>query len=83
MQWLWEVHSYPGAMLPADEDGNHRLPSPDDVRQPALEAMQQSIKAGREASESEFLDRQHALWKEQRQLGIGWKITDLVTLGSR
>jgi hypothetical protein len=91
VRYYWqEVHSYPGAMLPARDNEE---PPDIDEDQPALAAMQETIGAAKAASksgqlerlqalESEFPGRQQALWNEQRRIGIGWKITDLVTLGS-
>lgn len=82
LRYYWqEVHSYPLKMLLTDDNDRPILPSHTDRQQPVLAEMQQAIKH-RDTKEAEFLQLQQDLWKEQRRLGIAWKITDLVTLGS-
>jgi hypothetical protein len=82
LRYLWqEVHSYPGRLLPVGDDGRQIQPSAIDLQQPELVAAEGVIAAG-EISTAEYLQQQRALWDEQRRLGIAWKVTDLVTLGS-
>jgi hypothetical protein len=84
LRYLWqEVHSYPGAMPPDGTGSWHTgLRSPGALQQPALLRMRELIQSGSAEMSNEFVPLQRELWHEQRSLGIRWKITDLVTLGS-
>lgn len=64
----------------AEARGSHARP--ETVDQSALDAFETMLKANPPATLAEIRAGQKALWQELRQLGIRWRITDLITLGS-
>jgi hypothetical protein len=56
--------------------------SPDQPKQPALEALETAIIDGSTNDLKTFRNMQRAAGKELREIGISWLVTDLITLGS-
>ncbi|MFN0103114.1 MAG: hypothetical protein ACKV2U_13615 [Bryobacteraceae bacterium] len=72
LKYLWqEWHSYPGDVCDKT-----------DLEQPVWRKMRDRINTRRAETDKDYRSLQRELWDEQRRLGIKWKITDFVTLGS-
>jgi hypothetical protein len=55
---------------------------PETVDQSALATFEAMLKSPTPPTVSEVRQKQKALWQELRQLGVPWRVTDLITLGS-
>ena len=72
LKYLWqEWHSYPGEVA-----------SESDLQQPVWQRMRDLIDTRKADADQDYRSMQRVLWDEQRRLGIRWKVTDFVTLGS-